>query len=135
MALSDDLKFKLIVAGVGVAVVLYAGYSAKKAVGGAISSVGDAVSNAWDTVTSSVGNAADAAASAVWDPFTQNGVVGQTIVDALGPPITFIGDLGSPLVYSQAQQLTSAVDTARTQPGGPTLSDYLYQSALMGGGG
>ncbi|WP_028214722.1 hypothetical protein [Paraburkholderia mimosarum] len=84
MAVSDDLKFKLIIAGVGVLAVAYA---AKKAAGAGQSAI-DAVSNA-------VSNAYDTAANAVGEGFTFVANLPPTAWNTMQTPQTQLGPFNS----------------------------------------
>jgi hypothetical protein len=84
MAVSDDLKFKLIIAGVGVLVVAYAA----KRVGNAGQSAVDAVSNA-------LGSAYDTAAGAVGEGFTFVANLPATAWNTAQAPQTQLGPFNS----------------------------------------
>lgn len=80
MALSDDLKFKLIVAGVGVAVVAYAANRAANAGRGVVQGISDAIGTVVDDVSNAVStgfNFVAAVPGQAWDtmqtPQTQFG--------------------------------------------------------------
>lgn len=84
MAVSDDLKFKLIIAGVGVLAVAYA---AKK--------VGNAGQSAVDAVSSALGSAYDSAAQAVGDGFTFVANLPPTAWNTMQAPQTQFGPFNS----------------------------------------
>ncbi|MFB9125932.1 hypothetical protein E2553_33175 [Paraburkholderia dipogonis] len=84
MAVSDDLKFKLIIAGVGVLVVAYA---AKKAAG--------AGQGVIDSVTGALGSAYDSAANAVGEGFTFVANLPPTAWNAAQAPQTNLGPFNS----------------------------------------
>ena len=84
MAVSDDLKFKIIIAGVGVLAVAYA---AKK--------VGSAGKSAVDAVTGALGSAYDSAANAVGEDFTFVANLPPTAWNTMQTPQTNLGPFNS----------------------------------------
>jgi hypothetical protein len=93
MAVSDDLKFKLIIAGVGVLAVAYAAKKAGSAGQNVIDSVTNAVSNAYDSVANAAGegftfvaNLPPTAWNAAQAPQTQFGPFNSTATGVVNAP-------------------------------------------------
>lgn len=84
MAVSDDLKFKVLIAGVGVLAVVYA---AKKA--------GSAGQNAIDAVTGALGSAYDSVAQAAGEGFTFVANLPPTAWNTMQTPQTQLGPFNS----------------------------------------
>jgi hypothetical protein len=84
MAVSDDLKFKVLIAGVGVLAVVYA---AKKA--------GSAGQNLVDSVTGALGNAYDSVANAAGEGFTFVANLPPTAWNTMQTPQTQFGPFNS----------------------------------------